>query len=104
MSAATAAQAAAATERASVLEIYRDDGPLAAAIGAALGGRSPLPAIALLFVAALPGLVAIVVEGDGASQRRGRRRDRVGRAGRRALERPPAHRPPALGASRPRCA
>ena len=50
-----------------MLEFYRDDGPIAAAIGAAAGGRPRVPAIALLLVAALPGLVAIVVEGDGAS-------------------------------------
>lgn len=67
MSATTAPKAAAPTERAGVLEFYRDDGPVAAAIGAATGGRLPGPAIAYLFAAALPGLVAIVVKGDGAS-------------------------------------
>ena len=67
MTAATASQAAAATERASVLEFYRDDGPVAAAIGAATAGRLRAPAIALLFLAALPGLVAIVLAGDGAA-------------------------------------
>ena len=67
MSATTAPKASAPTERASVLEFYRDDGPIAAAIGAAAGARLRVPAIALLFAAALPGLVAIVVEGDGAS-------------------------------------
>jgi hypothetical protein len=69
MSATTAPKPAAApTERASVLELYRDDGPLAAAIGAATGGRLRGPAIAFLFVAALPDFVAIIVEGDGASE------------------------------------
>lgn len=68
MSATTAPAAAPSTERASVLELYRDDGPVAAAIGAASGGRLRGPAIAFLFVAALPGLVAIVLEGGGASQ------------------------------------
>jgi hypothetical protein len=68
MSATTAPAAAPSTERASVLELYRDDGPVAAAIGAANGGRLRGPAIAFLFVAALPGLVAIVLEGGGASQ------------------------------------
>ena len=42
------------TERASLLEVYRDDGPLGTAIGRALGPRIPLPAIALLLVAGLP--------------------------------------------------
>jgi hypothetical protein len=70
MSTATVPQAAASTERASVLELYRDDGPLATAIGAATGGRLRGPAIAYLFVAALPGLVAIAVKGDGASHGR----------------------------------
>jgi hypothetical protein len=68
MTAATVPTAAAASERASVLEFYRDDGPVAAAIGAATGGRLRAPAIALLFAAALPGLVAIVVAGDGAAR------------------------------------
>jgi hypothetical protein len=69
MSATTAPvpKASASTERASVLEFYRDDGPIAAAIGAATGDRLRGPAIAYLFLAALPGLVAIVLEGDGAS-------------------------------------
>ncbi len=67
MTAATVPTAAAATERASVLEFYRDDGPVAAAIGAATAGRLRAPAIALLFLAALPGLVAIVLAGDGAA-------------------------------------
>ena len=68
MTAATLPQAAAATERASVLVFYRDDGPVAAAIAVATAGRLRAPAIALLFAAALPGLVAIVVAGDGAAR------------------------------------
>jgi hypothetical protein len=69
MSAAAATQEASApSERASVLEVYRDDGPLATAIGHALGRSLPLTAIALLLVAGLPLLVAIVLEGDGASE------------------------------------
>ena len=68
MSAATATTPAQApTDRGSVLEVYRDDGPLATAIGRALGRGLPLPAIALLLVAGLPLLVAIALEGDGAS-------------------------------------
>jgi hypothetical protein len=66
MSATTAPVAAAPTERPSVLEHYRDDGPVAAAIGAATAGRVPLPPIALLLAAGLPGLIAILVDGDGA--------------------------------------
>ena len=56
------------TERPSVLENYRDDGPLATALGRALGRGVRLPAIALLLVAGLPLLVAIVLTGDGASK------------------------------------
>ena len=67
MTAATVPTTAASTERPSVLEFYRDDGPIAAAIGAAAGGRARVPAIALLLVAGLPGLVAIVIEGGGAA-------------------------------------
>ena len=47
-------------------QVYRDDGPLATALGRALGHSIPLPAIALLLVAGLPLLVAIVLEGNGA--------------------------------------
>jgi hypothetical protein len=68
MSATTVPKASAPTERASVLEFYRDDGPIAAALGVAAGDRLRVPAIALLVVAGLPGLVAIAVEGDGASK------------------------------------
>ncbi len=67
MSAVAAPPAQAPTDRGIVLEVYRDDGPLGTAIGRALGRRIPLPAIALLLVAGLPLLVAIAVEGDGAS-------------------------------------
>ena len=68
MNAATATTASAPTERPSVLENYRDDGPLATALGRALGRGVRLPAIALLLVAGLPLLVAIVLTGDGASK------------------------------------
>jgi Family of unknown function (DUF5941) len=60
--------APAPVDRGSVLDAYRDDGPLATAIGRLLGRRIPLPPIALLVVAGLPLLLAIVVEGDGASE------------------------------------
>ena len=59
--------APAPVDRGSVLEAYRDDGPLGSAIGQALGRRLPVPAVALLAAAGLPLLVAIVLEGDGAS-------------------------------------
>jgi hypothetical protein len=67
MSATTVPKASDATERPSVLENYRDDGPLATALGRALGRGVKLPAIALLLVAGLPLLVAIVLKGEGAS-------------------------------------
>ena len=55
MSAAAVPSAAPApVDRGSVLEAYRDDGPLATALGRALGRRIPLPPIALLLVAGLP--------------------------------------------------
>jgi hypothetical protein len=66
MSATTVPVASAPAERPNLLEFYRDDGPIAAAIGAAAGRAIPLPPIALLLVAGLPGLVAIVATGDGA--------------------------------------
>ena len=69
MSAAAIPSAAPApVDRGSVLDAYRDDGPLATAIGRALGRRIPLPPIALLVVAGLPLLLAIVIKGDGASE------------------------------------
>jgi hypothetical protein len=66
MTAATARAASAPTERPNVLELARDDGAIAAAIGVAAGGRPRLPAIVLLLVGGLPGVVAIVATGDGA--------------------------------------
>ena len=64
-----------------MLELYRDDGPLAAALGAALGRPAARPADrAAVRRRRCPALVAIVVKGDGASRGARRRRDRVGRA------------------------
>lgn len=46
---------------------YRDDGPLADAIGRAIGWRMPVPPILLVLAGLVPLLVSIAVEGDGAS-------------------------------------
>src|SRR4029453_10650074 len=46
---------------------YRDDGPLATAIGRAFGRGIPLPPIALLVVGGLPVLLATLIAGGGAS-------------------------------------
>jgi Family of unknown function (DUF5941)/CDP-alcohol phosphatidyltransferase len=64
---AAAAPPAADGRAVSVLELYRDDGPLATAIGRALGRALPLPAIAPLVVAALSLAAALLLTGDGAS-------------------------------------
>ncbi len=64
----TAVAAPAPVDRGTVLEAYRDDGPLATAIGRALGRGLRVPAIALLLAAGLPLLVAIAVTGAGASE------------------------------------
>jgi hypothetical protein len=49
------------------VELYRDDGPLARAIGA-VGRAVPAPPIAFVLLAAAVVLVAIVLTGDGASE------------------------------------
>jgi hypothetical protein len=69
MSAAAAAPAArpAKTERPAALLVYRDDGPLARALGATLGPALRLDPLTLIAAGALPLLVAIVVGGDGLS-------------------------------------
>jgi hypothetical protein len=61
-----AAATAAAPKRPSPLAVYRDDGPLAAAL-ARVGRAVPLPAPALAAPGALAILAAIAVERDGAS-------------------------------------
>ena len=48
------------------LALFRDDGPLAEALGRA-GRRLPVPSPVLAAAAVLPLLVAIAIEGDGAS-------------------------------------
>jgi hypothetical protein len=54
------------TEQPSALLVYRDDGPLAHALGA-LGRAIPLPPLVLLVLAVLPLALAIVLEGDDTS-------------------------------------
>jgi hypothetical protein len=55
------------TEQPSALLVYRDDGPLARALGATLGRAIPLPPAVLLVVALLPLALAIVLRGGDAS-------------------------------------
>jgi hypothetical protein len=50
------------------LEIYRDDGPIARTLGAVAGRRIPLAPIVLVVAGALPLLVLLALEGDGADQ------------------------------------
>jgi Family of unknown function (DUF5941) len=49
------------------LELYRDDGPLAQALGNALGRYVPLPPIALVVAGALPMFAALAIDGARAS-------------------------------------
>jgi uncharacterized protein DUF5941 len=65
MSAATAVSPA-RTEQPSALAVYRDDGPLARALGAA-GRRLPLPPLVLVVAGALPLAAAIALRGRDAS-------------------------------------
>lgn len=51
----------------SEIELMRDDGPLARALGRTLGARLPIPAAALAVAGALPVAVAIAASGDDAS-------------------------------------
>jgi hypothetical protein len=62
-----AAAVAPAARPAGTLELYRDDGPLARALGVTLGRALRLPAAILALLAALPVFVAIALEGSGAS-------------------------------------
>ena len=50
------------------LSLYRDDGPLARAIGAALRPLARLPQSLLIVVAAAPMFAVMILEGDGASK------------------------------------
>jgi hypothetical protein len=70
MSAAAAAPTPtrpAKTERRTALIVYRDDGPLAEALGATLGRALPLPALVLVAAAIVPLLAAIVIGGEDTS-------------------------------------
>jgi hypothetical protein len=62
-----AATLTATGERPGPLELYRDDGPLARALGSALGGAIPLPPVALLLAAIAPLCGSIAIEGADAS-------------------------------------
>jgi hypothetical protein len=66
MSATATATRPPQTEQPSALLVYRDDGPIATALGA-IGRAVPLPPLVLLVVAALPLLAGIVLEGEDAS-------------------------------------
>jgi Family of unknown function (DUF5941) len=70
MTAATTTPPAAhaATERPSALATYRDDGPIARALGRVVPGGRRTPAVPLLVVGLLPLIVAIVVGGAGTSR------------------------------------
>jgi Family of unknown function (DUF5941) len=63
----TTPAAHAATERPSALATYRDDGPLARALGRVVPGGRRTPAVPLLVVAVAPLIVAIAVGGDDTS-------------------------------------
>jgi Family of unknown function (DUF5941) len=65
---ATVAIASARAERPTALAVYRDDGPLARALGAAVGASLPLPALALVAAGLLPLIVVMAVGGDDVSR------------------------------------
>jgi hypothetical protein len=54
-------------EQRTTLEVYRDDGPSARALGALLGRVLPLPPLVLLVLGALPAAIAIATQGDDTS-------------------------------------
>jgi hypothetical protein len=66
MSAAATPTAAVATAQPAGPLLQRDDGPLARALGR-LGAGVPVSAFALLALGALPGLLLLIVRGDGAT-------------------------------------
>lgn len=65
---ATVATPTALASPAGTLEVYRDDGPLSRALGAAGGRALALPAELLAFAGTLPLFAAIVLAGDEASK------------------------------------
>lgn len=67
MSAAATATVPPRTDRPSALHVYRDDGPLALALGRTLGSALRLPPLVLIGVGALPMALAIVLRGDDVS-------------------------------------
>jgi hypothetical protein len=65
--ASTGAARPVASHGAAALRVYRDDGPVAQALGATLGRALPLPALALVAAGGLPLALAIVLDGAQAS-------------------------------------
>jgi hypothetical protein len=63
----TARAATPAARSTGILELQRDDGPLARALGTALGSAVPLRPFALVVAGAVPLLAVLAIEGDGAS-------------------------------------
>jgi hypothetical protein len=59
--------AVAPPREASTLEVYRDDGPLARALGGVLGPVVRIPPIALIAAGVLPGVLLLSIKGDRAS-------------------------------------
>jgi hypothetical protein len=66
MSATVTAARPVASRGAPALHVYRDDGPVALALGATLGRVLPFPAVALLLAGALPLTVVILLDGTHA--------------------------------------
>ena len=63
----TATAATRAAPALTPIEVYRDDGPLARTLGAALGGAVRVPAIVLAAAGALPLLTLLLIEAGSAS-------------------------------------
>ena len=59
---------AAPRDRPGALEVYRDDGPLARALGSVFGRAIPLPPVVLLLAGVLPFVAVLAIAGDGASR------------------------------------
>ena len=64
----TTAATTRAEQPASVLDAYRDDGPLAEVLGRSLGAVVGLPGHLLTVIGALPLVAALAIEGDDASR------------------------------------